>query len=156
MASGSEVVTNTIRYICEILKFIINFTPTQNFLSDIAAFEAVVIGIAIPLSFEIVSRISERYQSEVITREFLKNWEIKLLPIFLISNIIIAIVLRFFIPNNPVGTVWKILAWITFIGFLFIAMIFLFKFLPKLKHYMTDTNFILNEFFNEAEKLFKK
>ncbi len=37
-----------------------NFTPTPNFLSDIAAFEAVVIGLAIPLSFEIISRMSER------------------------------------------------------------------------------------------------
>jgi len=141
---------------CEILKFIINFTPTQNFLSDIAAFEAVVIGLAIPLSFEIVSRISERYQSEVITKKFLQNWEIKLLPIFLILNIISAIALRFFVPDNPVGTTWKISAWITFTGFLFIAGIFLFKFLPKLKHYMTDTDFILNNLFNEAEKLFKK
>jgi uncharacterized BrkB/YihY/UPF0761 family membrane protein len=141
---------------CEILKFIISFTPTPNFLSDIVAFESAVIGLAIPLSFEIVSRISERYQSEVITKKFLQNWEIKLLPIFLILNIISAIALMFFVPDNPVGTTWKISAWITFTGFLFSAGIFLFKFLPKLKRYMTDTNFILNEFFNEAEKLFKK
>jgi hypothetical protein len=141
---------------CEILKFIIHFTPTQNFLSDIAAFEAIAIGLAIPLSFEIVSRVSERYQSEVITKKFFQNWEIKLLPIFLILNIISAIALRFFVPDNPAGTTWKISAWTTFTGFLFIAGIFLFKFLPKLKHYMTDTDFILNNLFNEAEELFKK
>lgn len=139
----------------EILLPVIDFTPTPNFLSDIAAFEAVVIGLAIPLSFEIVSRISERYQSKVITKKFIQNWEIKWLPVFLIVNIIIAITLRFFVRDNPVWTTWKILAWITFVGFLFIAGIFLFKFLPKLKRYMTDTNFILDELFNEAEKLFK-
>lgn len=138
-----------------IMSAIISFTPTPNFLSDIAAFEAVVVGLAIPLSVEIVSRISERYQSEVITKKFIQNWEIKWLPIFLIVNIIIAIALRFFVHDNPVLATWKILSWITFIGFLFIAVIFLFKFLPKLKRYMTDTNFILDEFFNEAEKLFK-
>jgi len=141
---------------CEILKFIINFTPTRNFLSDIAAFEAVVIGLAIPLSFDIVSRISERYQSEVITKKFIQDWEIELLPVLLILNIISAISLRFFVPDNPVGTTWKILAWIIFTGFLFIAWLFSFKFLPKLKHYMTDTDFILNNLFNEAEELFKK
>jgi len=139
----------------DILKSIINFTPTPDFLSDVATFEAVVIGLAIPLSFEIVSRISERYQSEVITKKFIQNWEIKWLPVFLIANIVMAIALRFFVHDNLVWIMWKILAWITFIGFLFIAGIFLFKFLPKLKRYMTDTNFILNEFFNEAEKLLK-
>ncbi len=88
-------------------------------------------------------------------KKFIQSREIKWLPIFLIANIIIAITLRFFVHDNPVLTIWKILAWITFIGFLFIAGIFLSKFLPKLKRYMTDTNFILDEFFNEAEKLFK-
>lgn len=139
-----------------IILSVIDFTPTPNFLSDIAAFEAVVIGLAIPLSFEIISRISERYQSEVITKKFIQNWEIRWLPIFLIANIIITISLRFFVWDNPIGATWKILAWINFIGFLFIAGIFLFKFLPKLKRYMTDTNFILEELFNEAEKLFKE
>jgi hypothetical protein len=139
----------------EILKFIIHFIPNQNFLSDIAAFEAVVIGLAMPLSFDIVSRISERYQSEVITKKFLQNWEINLLPVLLIISIISAISLRFFVPDDPVGTIWKIIAWTTFAVFLFIAGIFLFKFLPKLKHYMIDTEFILKNLFNEAKELLK-
>lgn len=136
-----------------IVSSIINFIPSQNFLVDITTFESVIIGVAIPLSFEIVSRISEKYHSEVISKHFMQNWEIKLLPIFLIINNILAITLRFYIPIKPEGIIWKILAWITFVGFLINTTIFLFKFLPKLKHYMTDINFILEGSFNEAEKL---
>lgn len=142
-------------YLWKEILLLSSFTPAPQFLSDVATFEAVVIALAIPLSFEIVSRISERYQSEVITKKFIQNWEIRWLPIFLIANIILAIALRFFANDNPMWVVWKILAWVTFIGFLFIAVIFLFRFLPKLKRYMTDPEFILNEFFDEAEKLFK-
>lgn len=137
------------------ITFFSNFSPTPDFLSDIAAFEAVVIALAIPLSFEIVSRISERYQSEVISRKFIQNWSIKLLPIFLIFNMIFSISLRFFINSNTTSIIWKLLAWITFAGFLIIAVIFLFGFIPKLKRYMTDSDYVLEELFNEAEKSLK-
>lgn len=133
---------------------ILSITPTPDFLSDIAAFEAVVIALAVPLSFEIVSRISERYQSEVITKQFIQEWEIKWLPGFLIINIFLAIGLRFFVQGEPSSGAWKILAWITFVSFLVIAMI-LFKFITKLKSYMTDTEFILKRLYDEAEKLLK-
>ena len=45
-----------------------NFNP--NFLSDIAALEAMIVAIAIPLSFNIISMISEKYQSEVISKRY--------------------------------------------------------------------------------------
>lgn len=130
---------------------ILSFTPTPNFLSDVAAFESVVIAIAVPLSFEIVSRISERYQSEVISKQFLQEWEIKWLPRFLMVNIVLAIALRFFVQNNPSSVEWRIFAWITFAVFLSIATIFL-SFIEKLKRYMIDTELILEELYDEAEK----
>lgn len=137
------------------LSHFLNFVPTADFLSDVAAFEAVVIAIAIPLSFEIVSRISERYRSEVISKKFVQEWAVQLLPTFLIFNIILAVALRFFVNSNPTSIVWKLLAWIAFIGFLIIAGILLFCFIPRLKHYMTESEFVLEELFNEAEKSLK-
>lgn len=138
-----------------IMDSILSFTPTPNFLSDIAAFEAVLIAIAIPLSFEIVSRISERYQSEVITKTFIQEWEIKWLPKFLVLNITLAIVLRFFVDSNPSSSIWLFFAWVTFIFFLFIVGVLL-KFTAKLKHYMTDTGYVLNKLYEEAERFIKK
>jgi len=132
----------------------ITFTPTPNFLSSIAGFEAVIIAFAIPLSFEIVSRISERYQSEVISKRFIQDWIINWLPIILIANIVLAVSLRFFVQTSPSAIIWKVFAWITFIGFIFVAFI-LFKFLGRLKRYITDTEFVLRELFDEAERLLK-
>lgn len=133
---------------------VFSFTPEPSFLSDIAAFEAVIIGLAIPLSIEIVSRISERYQSEVISKQFIQEWEIKWLPKFLMVNIVLAIVLRFFEQDGQASTMWKISAWIILVLFLVIAIIFI-KFIKKLENYMTNTDFILERLYGEAEKLLK-
>lgn len=138
-----------------ILSFLSDFTPSPAFLTDVAAFEGIILAIAIPLSLEIVSRVSERYQSEVISKKFIREWPIKLLPLLLIFNIFMAIALKFFMPNNPTSANWKLFAWITFAGFLIIASIFLFGFIAKLKNYMADPEFILENLFNEAEKAIK-
>jgi hypothetical protein len=139
-----------------IIAFLSDFTPNPTFLSDIAAFEAVVIAIAIPLSFEIVSRISERYESEVISRRFHTHWTIKWLPFLLIANIIIAVVLRFLTNKNPTTLLWKLAAWITLVVFLVIAVVLLFRFIPRLRHYMTEPDLVLEDLFNEAETLLKE
>jgi hypothetical protein len=139
-----------------IIAFLSDFTPNPTFLSDIAAFEAVVIAIAIPLSFEIVSRISERYESEVISRRFLDHWSIKWLPIFLIGNIIIAVVLRFFAGGDPKTSLWKVMAWTTLIAFLIIAVIILSGFIPTLRRYMREIDFVLEDLFDEAETLLEE
>jgi len=133
---------------------LLNFTPRPNFLSDVAAFEAIVISIAIPLSFEIIARISERYQSDVLTKRFGQEWVVRWLPLFLIGNIVVAITLRFFVKDVPVISLWKPLAWLTLIGFLFVSCALL-KFFILLKKYMTEIEFILNRLFDEAEKSLK-
>ena len=136
-----------------VLNFLLNHTPTASFLSDIAMFEGVILALAIPLSFEIISRISERYQSEVITKKFFDvEWTVKWLPVFLIVNIIFAVALRFFVSDTLTSLVWRLFAWVTFAGFLFVAMIFLI-FLKRLKRYISEPEFILDELFDEAKKL---
>lgn len=134
------------------VRFFSDFTPSTAFLSDIAAFEAVVIAIAIPLSFEIISRISERYNSEVISRRFWQEWAVRSLPIILMFNIVAAVGLRFFASGAPDSVGWKVSAWVVFSVFLAAASILVFKFIPRLKDYMKDPNFILDELFDEAEE----
>jgi Na+-transporting NADH:ubiquinone oxidoreductase subunit NqrB len=128
--------------------------PNINFLSDVIAFEAAVVAIAIPLSFEIISRISERYQSQVITKKFNQEWEIKALPFIFIINIILAVGLNFFFSDHPTSSLWKFAAWLVLILFLLASIIFCI-FIPKLHRYITNTEFLLHNIFVDAEKLFK-
>lgn len=71
------------------------FSPSLDFASDVIAYQAAIIAIAIPLSLEIISRISERYQSGVITKEFNRQWQLGLL---LLLGIVV-LVLSYFVNN---------------------------------------------------------
>lgn len=133
--------------------YFFDFVPDPSFLSDIAAFEAVIIGLAIPLSRDIISRISERYNSDTISNRFDREWEVTWLPILLMINISLAIVLRFFWPDNPSSIIWMILAWIIIVSFILIAIIFM-RFTLKLKKY-SNTDIILEELYEESKKYFK-
>lgn len=151
---GLRTLTILLDHFSRPLLLVLNFTPSRDFLSDVAAFEAVVIGLAIPLSFEIVSRISERYKSEVITKRFIQEWSIQWLQGLLIFNIVLAVAMKFFVHDNPTADTWKVFAWIAFGGFLFTIVVLL-LFLSRLKRYATDIKFVLNELFDEAEELLK-
>jgi len=131
------------------------FNFDSNFLSDIAAFEAVIVAIAIPLSFNIVSVISEKYQSEVISKRYTQEWSVKFLPIFLIFNIAIAITLRFFDKQGFSLIIWRIFNLVAFILFIIITLILLIKFIPRLRCYMEGPKFILSELFDEAENFLR-
>lgn len=144
-------VINFKKNLLNLISPVFTFTPEPHFLSDIATFEAVIIGLAVPLSLEMVSRISERYQSEVISKQFLKEREVKLLPILLMLNIFLAIGLRFFVTGEQSSIIWKILAWITLVSFLVIGIIFV-KFIKKLENYITNPEFILDGLYDKAEK----
>jgi hypothetical protein len=145
----------------EIYCFFLKFSPSPKFLSDIAAIQAVLIAIAIPLSFEIVSRISERYQSEIITRRFTMNPVNRTLPVILVINIILAVSLRFFIGEGidlsleavfPSG--WKVLSWLTFLFFM-VALFLFMGFINRLRTIMINPDKLLNEFYEEAENALK-
>ena len=138
-----------------LLKRMTTFSPDPDFLSDVAAFEAVVVALAIPLSFEIVSRISDRYESEVITRRFEREWENRLLPVFLVVNILLLVALRFFVKDDSTGGLWTGLAGLCLAAFIFVGITVL-KFIRKLRRYVTDPGFLLDRFFDDARESLKE
>jgi len=142
-------------WIVNIYNKLIVLTPNTKFLSDVAAFEAVVLAFFIPLSIEIVSKISERYKSEVIISAFDSIWENKILPWLLIFNIIFAISLRFLVNDDSLLGFWRICAWIVFVVFIGTAVI-IFRAIAKLKKYMTNVDYILEKLSQNAEKIVKQ
>ncbi|PIR88863.1 MAG: hypothetical protein COU07_04140 [Candidatus Harrisonbacteria bacterium CG10_big_fil_rev_8_21_14_0_10_40_38] len=126
-------------------------TPNPTFLSDVAAFEAAIIAFLVPLSIEIISKISERYNSDVITRSFNNTWENKILPPFLLINIVAAILLRFFVQDDINSVVWKILAWIVLLVFIYIAFA-IWRIINRIKTFMSDTKSVISQLYEDVEK----
>jgi|GEM_PF-6119917 len=125
-------------------------SPSPEFLTYTLAFETTIIAIAIPLSLDIVSRISELYESEIISRKFSQERAIKWLPAMLMANIVLIVTLRFFGTSGALSHAWTAFTWVVFAFFLVIAA-GLFRFYILLKRYTTDTTYILNKLFREAE-----
>ena len=131
-----------------------NISPNPTFLSDVAAFEAVFIAFLVPLSIDIISKISERYNSEVIIRTFENRRENKILPPFLLINTIIAIVLRFFVESGVDSLSWKITAWVILLVFIFIAFA-IWRVIIRIKTFISDTKTIVNQLYRDVEESLK-
>lgn len=133
------------------LNWLGGISPNPTFLSDAAAFEAVIIAFLVPLSIEIISKISERYNSDVITRSFENNWENKILPPFLLINIAFAIALRFFVQDDIQSVAWKVFAWIILLVFLYIAFA-VWRVVNRIKTFMSDTQSVINQLYEDVER----
>lgn len=138
-----------IKKFCEI-------SPSKSFLSDIAAFEATIIAFLVPLSIEIVSKLSERYKSDVINRTFEDSLENKILPYFLILNIVAVILLQFFINEDATNSpIYKICSWLILVGFIYAAFAIL-KVIRRIKKFMSNIQYVIDKLFNEIEKAFEE
>ncbi len=131
-----------------------SFTPDVAFLSDIIAFQGAVIAIAYPLSLEIVSRISERYSSNVIIEKFSNEWIVKALPYLIITNVIIAASLKFFYVGELSILLPKILAWLTIIIFI-LSTILLIIFFNILKSYAVNSKHLIDQLLIDMKELIK-
>ena len=52
---------------------LLSFTPNVSFLSDIVAIEAVLIGVTIPISLQVVTLTAEKYRDLEISKIFIKK-----------------------------------------------------------------------------------
>ena len=124
------------------------------FLSDIIAFEAAIAAIAVPLSFEMVSRISERYHSDVINRVFLKDPLIKWFPRVILTHLLLVIASKF-LRNNAHEILWRSVDGALFVYFVIVVILFA-LFLWRLRIYMTDTGYVLGLLVKQANEVFSK
>jgi len=129
--------------------------PSPNFLSDIASFEIVILAFLVPLSIDIVSKISERYKSDSIINLFQKPWQIKYMPIILLINIVFAIALRFLVNEDDKSLFWKIASLIIFLFFIFVVYIVHYS-IKRVYNFMISTNNIINLLYESGEKALEK
>lgn len=123
--------------------------PSQRngFLSDVLAFQTALLALLIPLSFDVISRISDRYKSEIIIKRFQRE------PIFLsltgtlIINITYMLFLRFFENNTQVFSEFSL-----FLALL--SIIFLSLFLLLVSNY-TNISYIKKKLLRSASNVIK-
>jgi hypothetical protein len=122
---------------CEkLINLIINLAPTPDFLSDIAAFEGILIGVSIPISLQVVTWVVDRYSDQEIAQFFIKEPLYRAQYLLFLPSIIIAILLRFLNISN------SLILWLIF--FLLVINIFIFyKFIRLVEQYATNTDKLL-------------
>jgi hypothetical protein len=123
-------------------------------LSDIIAFDIGVLLFWIPLSINIISRISDRYNSEVIVGVFERRWENRWLPKLLTASLTIAVPLKFMM-TDVIYTFENIFMWIVLILFL-ITLFIVYASIKTVTDYSCRTDDILKGLINDAQKIFQK
>ena len=115
-----------------IFMLLASVVPSKEFLSDAAAFEGVLIGVAIPISLQVVTWTADRYKDHEIAKFFtderLYRWQYFLL----LPNIGIAILLRFLNISNLVPLA-IILFW------LIINIYIFYRFIRLVERYATNS-----------------
>lgn len=135
--------------------YLVDFMPEPSFLSDIAAFESVILAFLVPLSIDIISKISERYKSDVITYLFQKPWQIRYLPLILLINIVLTIGLRFLMEDGAHSSTWKIISFIIFFLFVFVIYLVCYS-IGHIKYFMTNESNIIKFLNKNAERALEK
>ena len=115
------------------LLLIYHFTPKVEFLSDVITLEAVLIGVAIPLSLQVVNWTADKYRDNEIAKFFVNERIYKIQFLLLLSNILIVILLRFW------GTTNSLLLWVVFIWLIGNIIIF-YKFIKLVEQYATNAD----------------
>lgn len=116
--------------------FFSSFTPSPTFLSDIAAFEGILIGVAIPISLQVVNWTVDRYKDHEIAQFFIKESLYRAQYFLLLPNIAIAIFLRF------LDTCYLIVLWLIFL-WLIVNMVIFYRFVRLVEQYTTNTDRLL-------------
>ena len=118
------------------------------FLSEFLALQTAILAFLIPLAFDVVTRISEKYKSEIVIKHFQREKIFLILIFVLFVNILYLLSLGFFEINVSV------MSGISF--FLTILSVFLlFGFLILLRSYSSSSKYIKEKLLNEAKKLIK-
>ena len=126
---------------------IANFNLSSDFLSDVATFEGVLIGVAIPVSLQIVTWTADRYKDNEIAKIFTNEVLYKAQYFLFLPNIILAIFLRF------IGVSDSFILWFIFLWLIFNIIIF-YKFIRLVEAYATEPDkLLLNKLKKNVETL---
>lgn len=125
------------------------------FLSDIAAFEGVVIGILLPLAWDAISRSADKYGDIIIAR-FREHLPTRVLLPSFVLHIVLAIATRLISTESnlayPSSKVWGLFLFVWFIANLFIFI----QYLHLLHTYTFNIKEVVDRLFEDAHDSIRK
>lgn len=136
------------------IKALPNVSNDLTWIIIITTFEIAIIAFLIPLSIDIISKISDRYNSNVIIRSYENYWLNKFLPVILIFHICSTVFLSILLEYKD-KFLWKCFAWTIILTFFFICLSVL-KIVRRIKKYISNSESIVENLTREAKDVLKK
>ena len=132
-----------------IIQYFIDHAVAVEFLSDVAAFEGIIIGVSIPISLQVVNLALQRYNDPEIARFFIRERLYKFQYISLLFNIAIVILFRFIGLDSPFW-LWFCFTWLV------VNMVIFYFFIRLVEEYMTDIDArVIKKCTNYVESILK-
>lgn len=150
----SLMVTPFAGWVSTLYAWLKSLAINPSFLSDVTAFNVAIFALWIPLTIEIITRISDRYKSEVIVTAFERKPINRYLVKILMLNLILAVGLRFSITGNTLTITEEMTSWVVMVLFL-VSCGMLLKSISILKTFAYKTDYVLQELIDDVKKIFK-
>lgn len=134
-------------------EYFAQFTPDPLFLLAASGFLGVILAFLIPMNIDITSKVAAKYNSDVIVRTFQSNNITKYFPYFVLINICMMIIMRFFVSDDFYNTdiaknvMWMLLVCSVIISGLIGYIIF------RLERIISDDNVPLQMLMDNIESL---
>jgi len=137
-----------------IISFIKNLNVNLAYLTTVTALSGTIVAIAIPLSIDIIARISARFESSIIAKKFNSEKSIGFLKFISFLLLFSSSAILFLFDENLNSFNWNLIIFIHFI----ISIISIFSlviFFKKIVLYIKDNRYILNKLFDNANTAIK-
>jgi hypothetical protein len=110
--------------------------PNLGFLSDMVGFQGFLIGVAVPISLQVISWIADRYKDQEIAKLFIREPLYRMQFVLIIPHIACSILIRYLdISSSP-------LLWGMFFWFI-VNLVTFYLFVRRVALYITDADQIL-------------
>lgn len=114
----------------------VGWVPNSSFLSEVVGFQGFLIGVAVPISLQVISWIADRYKDQEIAKLFVHEPLFRLQFILILPHSVVCILVRFQNITNIV------LLWFLF-GWFILNLITFYLFVMRIALYITDADQIL-------------
>jgi len=110
--------------------------PNLGFLSDMVGFQGFLIGVAVPISLQVISWIADRYKDQEIAKLFIREPLYRMQFVLIIPHIACSILIRYLDISSPP------LLWGMFVWFI-VNLVTFYLFVRRVALYITDADQIL-------------